>query len=143
MWNSPYDLQVLKTLNLKWREFKIAQVKEVFFDMPEQNCLFFCFDGASRGNLGAGGFGFIGRDWKWDIVVAITCGIGVSTNFLAEIMAVLCTGEWEIANNFLKVCFRTDSSAAIVAFQNGKLPWIAITRWNKNCNKLQWSFVHS
>ncbi|XP_026398768.1 uncharacterized protein LOC113294596 [Papaver somniferum] len=143
MWNSSYDLQIINFFNLRCRKVRYLQVQECFFHLPMRNQLLMCYGGAARGNPVDSGFGFIGRDWTSDVKVAATGGLGIATNFLAEIMAVLFAGEWAVANNFLDLCFRTDSSAAISAFRNGKLPWIAITRWKKIYSRINWEFIHN
>ncbi|XP_026417215.1 uncharacterized protein LOC113312692 [Papaver somniferum] len=103
-----------------------------------------CTDSAtSRGNPGPAGFGFIGRDMEGEVIGAATGRLGIATNFLAEVMAVLSAGEWAISKKIFNVCFKTDLSAAITDFKTGKLPWLAITRWKNICTKLQWSFTHS
>ncbi|XP_026442466.1 uncharacterized protein LOC113342013 [Papaver somniferum] len=77
-----------------------------------------CFVG---GDPGQAGFGFMGRDWNGEVLVDASGGMGIATNFLAEVMTVLCA----------------DSKATVAAFISRNLPWIAITRWNNICAKLQ------
>ncbi|XP_026427629.1 uncharacterized protein LOC113323530 [Papaver somniferum] len=141
MWDSSYDLHIIKKFNLRCRKVRYLQVQECFLHLPKKNQILMCCDGAASENPGDSGFGFIGRDWTRDVKVATSGGLGVAKNFLAEIMAVLFAGEWAVANNFLDVCFRTDSSAAISVFRSGKLPWIAT--WKRICSKIKWEFVQS
>ncbi|XP_026383841.1 uncharacterized protein LOC113279363 [Papaver somniferum] len=116
MWNSPYDLQILKAFELKCRNV--------------------------RGNPWDAGFGFICIQGTVEYIYAMSGGLGLATNFVAEVFAVLCAGEWAISKNFPKVCFQSDSHAA--AFQSGEIPWWACTRWNKIKSTLQeWYFTHS
>ncbi|XP_026399512.1 uncharacterized protein LOC113295390 [Papaver somniferum] len=144
MWNKQYDLQLLKQFGLKTRSVKSMVIKEVFFQLPEQGKLLLCCDGASRGNLGYAGYGFVGRLSFGDFVIAISGGLGISTNYYAEISAILMAGEWEIHHGFKVLVFRTDSQAVINAFQSNNLPWFAVTRWENICVEvISWSFKHS
>ncbi|XP_026399385.1 uncharacterized protein LOC113295247 [Papaver somniferum] len=143
MWNSIYDLEVIKFFNLSCRKVKKFQVKEIFFSLPKENQILFCGDGASKGNPGQAGFGFIWRDWNGEVLVDASGGMDIATNFLAEVMTVLCVCEWAISKGLLNVCFRSDSKATIATFISGNLPWFAITRWNNICAKLQWEFIYS
>ncbi|XP_026459379.1 uncharacterized protein LOC113360042 [Papaver somniferum] len=144
MWNASDDLQVLKNLGLKCRKVKSMSVKEVFFHLPPANKILLCCDGASKGNPGISGYGFIGRSSTGEYLVAVSGGLGVSTNFYAEILAILKAGEWVVSKKHKEVLFRTDSSAAILAFQSKKIPWFAVKRWEKICaNLTSWCFIHS
>ncbi|XP_026451791.1 uncharacterized protein LOC113352141 [Papaver somniferum] len=144
MWNTTYDLQILKHFGMKYRKLKFVVVKEIFFKLPQSNQLLLCCDGASRGNPWIAGYGIIARNNAGDCVIAIAGGLGIATNFFAEIMAVFCAGEWAIKNGFSRLLFRSDSKAAIAAFKNAKVPWFAIPRWEKICqNVREWDFIHS
>ncbi|XP_026396694.1 uncharacterized protein LOC113291371 [Papaver somniferum] len=144
MWNSTYDLQILKSFGLQCRRSKASRVQEIFFHLPSNNQILLCCDGASKGNPGVSGYGFIGRNETGDCIVAQAGGLGIATNFYAEVMAVLCAGEWAIRNDHLKVIFRSDSQAAITAFMTGHIPWFGITRWRIICQKLiSMSFIQS
>ncbi|XP_026452123.1 uncharacterized protein LOC113352526 [Papaver somniferum] len=144
MWNKQYDLQVLKRFGLKTREVKCMSIKEVFFQLPEQGKLLLFCDGDSRGNLGNAGYGVVGRLSSGEFLVAISGGLGVSTNYYAESFAVLIAGEWALNHGFNKLVFRTDSKEAISVFQGNALPWFAITRWERICEAaISWEFIHS
>ncbi|XP_026450704.1 uncharacterized protein LOC113350801 [Papaver somniferum] len=144
MWNSPYDLQILKSFDLKCRSVKSTRIREIYFFLPHPSFIMTCCDGASRGNPGDAGFGFICIQGIGEYIYAMAGGLGVATNFVAEVFAVLCAGEWAISKNFPKVCFQTDSQATITTFQSEQIPWWACTRWNKIKSTLQeWYFIHS
>ncbi|XP_026378087.1 uncharacterized protein LOC113272476 [Papaver somniferum] len=102
-----------------------------------------CYDGASRGNPRDAGYGYICRNWDEEYMYAMSGGLGIATNYMAEIVAVLCAGEWAVSNNFIKVWFQTDSQSVMKAFQTDSVPWWSITRWNKIKSSLQdWHFSH-
>ncbi|XP_026399254.1 uncharacterized protein LOC113295118 [Papaver somniferum] len=144
MWNKQYDLQILKTFGLKTRGVKNLIIKEVFFQLPEQGKLLLCCDGASIGNPGCAGYGILGILSTGEFVIAISGGLGISTNYYAEVFAILMEGEWVIHHAFNEIVFRTDSKAAISAFQSNKLPWFAVPRWEKICAKIDsCNFKHS
>ncbi|XP_026419632.1 uncharacterized protein LOC113315586 [Papaver somniferum] len=105
---------------------------------------FLCCDGTSRGNPGISGYGFIERSSEGECIVSMAGGLGVAINYYAEVMALLCAGEWEIKNGKLDVTFRIDSKAVITTFTTGHIPWFGITRWRKITEKLQvLRFVHN
>ncbi|XP_026419884.1 uncharacterized protein LOC113315849 [Papaver somniferum] len=119
-------------------------IKEVYFQLPKQGKLLLCCDDASRGNPGYAGYGFVGRLSSGDFLIAISGGLGISTNYYAEIFAILMAGEWAIHHGFKDLVFRTDSQAVINAFQSNNLLWFAITRWENICVEvISWSFKHS
>ncbi|XP_026399646.1 uncharacterized protein LOC113295532 [Papaver somniferum] len=131
MWNCSYDLQVLKALGLKCRKVKGTRVKEFSFNPPQKKILL-CCDGASKGNPGLSGYGFIRRTISGAFLVVVSGGLGVSTNYYAEILAVLNAGEWAIRKGHEEILFRTDSLATISAFQSKKIPWFAIKDGRKS-----------
>ncbi|XP_026459296.1 uncharacterized protein LOC113359954 [Papaver somniferum] len=145
MWNNQYDLQLLKKFGLKTRRVKSIIIKEVFFQLPSQGKLLLCCDGASRGNPYIADYGIVVRNHTGEFVIAISGGLGISNNFDAEVFAILIAGEWAVHNGFHdELVFRTNYKADINAFQSRKLPWFAITRWEKICATVfSWSFTHS
>ncbi|XP_026417322.1 uncharacterized protein LOC113312800 [Papaver somniferum] len=144
MWNSSYDLQILKTFKLSCRKVKITRIIEIYFQLSAKPFILISCDGASRGNPGDAGYGFVRRKWDGEFIYAMSGGLGIGSNFLAEIVAILCAGEWAVNNNFYKVCFQTDSQAAIKVFQSQTVPWWSMTRWNKIKISLQdWYFSHN
>lgn len=88
-----------------------------------------CYDGASKGKSGTSGYGFIGRESSGEFLVIVSGGLSISTNYYAEVLAILNAGEWAISEEHKEVLFRTDSTAVISAFQSNKIPWFAIKRW--------------
>ncbi|XP_026400004.1 uncharacterized protein LOC113295885 [Papaver somniferum] len=144
MWNSFYDLQILKLFNMSRRRTVSTRIQEIYFLLPVNNQILLCCDGASKGNPGMSGYGFVGRTSNGECIVAMAGGLGVATNYFAEVMALLCAEEWAIKNGKLEVIFRIDSKAVIKAFTSGHIPWFAVTRWSKITERLQsWCFIHS
>lgn len=54
-------------------------------------------------------------------IVAESGGLGVTTNFIAEIMSTIRALEWAVEHQKLKVIMNYDSSATVTAFTNQKL----------------------
>ncbi|XP_026378722.1 uncharacterized protein LOC113273177 [Papaver somniferum] len=92
-----------------------------------------CCDGASQGNLGAAGYGFIARNSDGECIVAVEGSLGIATNYYAEVLAIICAGEWAIHKGYTHLIFQSDSQEVIEAFKSHKIPWFAINRWNKIC----------
>ncbi|XP_026378740.1 uncharacterized protein LOC113273196 [Papaver somniferum] len=132
-----YDLQVLHFFDIQYRKMKITKIIECHFTLADENTTLLCCDGASRGNLGNSGYGFIIRDHTGQFIAAESGGLGVTTNFVAEIMGTLCALEWAVKHNNLQVIVNTDSNAAMSVFSNNKLPWFVWARWKLGCKTLR------
>ncbi|XP_026451639.1 uncharacterized protein LOC113351959 [Papaver somniferum] len=50
MWNSTYDLQLLKFFGLNCRRVKLTKITEIYFHLPNPPIILLCCDGASRGS---------------------------------------------------------------------------------------------
>ncbi|XP_026396255.1 uncharacterized protein LOC113290881 [Papaver somniferum] len=131
MWNTTYDLQVLKYFGLKCRNIRISIIQTIFFNLPQVGKLLLCSDGASQGNPGVAGYGFIARNSEGECIVAIAGGLGIAKNYYAEVLAILFAGEWAIHKGYTHLIFRSDTQAVIEAFKTHRIPWFSINRWRK------------
>ncbi|XP_026378615.1 uncharacterized protein LOC113273060 [Papaver somniferum] len=131
MWGRVDDLQILHFFGISGIKATCATVKQVFFKLPEVHQVLICCDGALKSNPGLAGFGFVARVNSGECVGAASGGIGLATNYLAEVMALIVAGEWAISKFFQQVYFILDSKAVIVAFSNNKVPWIVQSRWER------------
>ncbi|XP_026458902.1 uncharacterized protein LOC113359496 [Papaver somniferum] len=141
---SMYDMSIMTLFGIKGLKAKTAMVKECSFQFPEPNQVLICCDGASKGNPGKSGYGFVGRSNTGSYLGAEAGGLGIATNYIAEVMALIYAGEWAVRRQFLNVCFSLDSKAVLQAFSSGNVPWIVKNRWERIQKKLQSiSFRHS
>ncbi|XP_026420132.1 uncharacterized protein LOC113316125 [Papaver somniferum] len=144
MWNTVEDLQILKSFGMKCRRVKHVKIHEIFFSYPTGDQILLCCDGATRNNPGEAGYGFVGRDSYGTVLIAVAGGMGIATNFMAEVYAIINACEWAISKGFLKVCIRSDSKAAITSFSVNRIPWYVLTRWNRITEMLiSCQFIHS
>ncbi|XP_026419794.1 uncharacterized protein LOC113315728 [Papaver somniferum] len=144
MWDCNYDYMIFKNFELRNQPIKVQKIVELGFYLSEVNQTLICCDGASRVNPGASGFGFVCRGARGEFVYAESRGLGIATNFIAEIMAIIGAAEWAVENNRFDICIQSNSSATIKAYTSGKLPWIIQARWcriKKILGRIQ--FVHS
>ncbi|XP_026451053.1 uncharacterized protein LOC113351250 [Papaver somniferum] len=143
MWDCSYDHMIFKNFELKNQPIKLQKIIEVRFYLPEVNQTLICCDGASRGNSRAACFGFVCRGEKGEFIHAESRGLGIPTNFIAEIMAIIGAVEWALENNRFDLFIQSDSNAAITAYTSGKLPWIIQARWYR-IKEIFWrtQFVH-
>ncbi|XP_026410886.1 uncharacterized protein LOC113306125 [Papaver somniferum] len=112
--------------------------------LPRNGQVLICCDGASKGNLGNAGLDFVARNENGDCLGESTGGLGVATNFLAEVMALVVAGEWEVKKKYVNVVFSLDSKVVLLAFSNGKIPWVVMNRWNNIRRHIpRISFTHS
>ncbi|XP_026399096.1 uncharacterized protein LOC113294944 [Papaver somniferum] len=139
-----YEEEGFSLEQVKKKILKCTRVKEIFFHLPTTNNILLCCDGASKGNPSISGYGFIERTHSGEFLIVVSGGLGISTNYYAEILSILNAGEWAVSKGHREVWFITDSAAAIYAFQSRKVPWFSIKRWEKICASLNsWCFIHS
>ncbi|XP_026399160.1 uncharacterized protein LOC113295013 [Papaver somniferum] len=143
-WGNTYDLQILLHFKITGIAIKMTRVKQCFFKLPGRGKVMICCDGASKGNPGIAGLFFVERNEHDKYLGAGSGGLGITTNYLAEVMALIVAGEWAVQKKYEKVCFRLDSKAFLLAFSYDKIPWIVENRW-KNIRKhlSEISFIHS
>ncbi|XP_026428747.1 uncharacterized protein LOC113324665 [Papaver somniferum] len=100
---------VLKAFDIKCRKVKSVRAIECSFLLPKDGEILLCCDGASRGNPGCAGYGFIARDSIGNLVTAESGGMGITTNFVAEIIGTISSMEWVVQNNQDKLIVNSDS----------------------------------
>ncbi|XP_026443762.1 uncharacterized protein LOC113343877 [Papaver somniferum] len=88
------------------------------------------------GNPGNAGFGIIARNHYFQVVRIISGGIGVATNYIAEVLAVVGAAEWAVLLKCKYIIIRSDSAAVIGDFKKGDIPWFVRVRWLKACSSL-------
>ncbi|XP_026432395.1 pentatricopeptide repeat-containing protein At5g16640, mitochondrial-like [Papaver somniferum] len=76
----------------------------------------------------AAGYGFIVRRSSGEYMISVACDLGVATNKFAEIIAVLCAGEWAVLNQYHLILK--------AASGNWEPPWFAVSKLNKICESL-------
>lgn len=82
-------LTILRELDIPYQKVKMIKVNDCFFTLPEMHPILLCCDGASRGNPGIAGYGFIGRNHEGDFVIAENGNIGIASNFMAELIVII------------------------------------------------------
>ncbi|XP_026378092.1 uncharacterized protein LOC113272480 [Papaver somniferum] len=125
-----------KQPKMKWK-VKTVRAIECFFYLPEDGITLLCCDGASRGNPCYSGYGFIARDSSGNFLTAESGGLGITTNFVAEILGTISALEWALIHLKDKLIINSDSTAAINAFMKNNLPLFVLSRWQIICNKVK------
>ncbi|XP_026452252.1 uncharacterized protein LOC113352669 [Papaver somniferum] len=72
-----------------------------------------------------------------EFIAAESGGLGITTNFVAEVMGTLCALEWAVQHNKCQVIVNSDSKEAISVFSNNNLPWFVLVRWKLVCSVLR------
>ncbi|XP_026428417.1 uncharacterized protein LOC113324314 [Papaver somniferum] len=103
---------------------EIYKIETTFLSFPSQNQTLICCHGTSKGNPGLARISFVARNHYGEHMGSASGGLGISTNYLAEVMALIIAGEWEMSKGLLNVCFSSDFKALIMAFLNDKIPWM-------------------
>ncbi|XP_026399892.1 uncharacterized protein LOC113295785 [Papaver somniferum] len=144
MKNRVSDLNIIMSFGIRGIKCKNSAINEVFFKLPALNQILISYDGASKGNPGIAGFGFMGRNSDGSCLGAVCGGLDIATNYIAEVMALVTAGQWAVRKQFMDVYFSLDSRAVLVPFSSGKVPWIVLNRWKKVTENLRSiSFRHS
>ncbi|KAI3982230.1 hypothetical protein MKX01_028360, partial [Papaver californicum] len=94
---------------------------EVYWLPPMDRYILFCCDGASMGNPGNAGFGIIALSQDSQVVGTISGGLGITTNYIAEVMDVIWAIEWAVSLRFRKIIINSDSKSVINALKTGNV----------------------
>ncbi|XP_026378401.1 uncharacterized protein LOC113272819 [Papaver somniferum] len=129
MHNRVEDLEILDFFRVKCRKVKMLEPVECLWQPPMQNQLFLCCDGVSRGNPGVAGAGVVARNSTCEVVGAMCVGLGVISNFLAELYSILIGLDWAVQWGYRDVLVRTDSLNVITSLEGDNIPWFARHRW--------------
>ncbi|XP_026416392.1 uncharacterized protein LOC113311808 [Papaver somniferum] len=95
-WNGMYDMNILLYFGITGVKTQCTQVKQCHFKLPSRNQILICCDDASKGNPGNAGFGFVAKNEIGDCVGAASGGLGLAINYLAEVMALVMAGVWDM-----------------------------------------------
>ncbi|XP_026441437.1 uncharacterized protein LOC113340517 [Papaver somniferum] len=98
-------------------------IKTCYWSPPEQDFVMFCCDGSSFGNPGSAGFGFVVRDSNCQVLGAMSGGIGVATNYLAEYYGIMCAVELDVQWGMLKIIIVSYFKFVLTEFAKGRVPW--------------------
>ncbi|XP_026452118.1 uncharacterized protein LOC113352522 [Papaver somniferum] len=143
-WNSDIDNQVILFFKLEPRKIRFQSIKSCHWNPPCPGFIMFCCDGASIGNPGFAGFGVVIRDHMSQVLGVITGGIGIATNYIAEVYAVISAVELDVKWGMHKVILVSDSKTVITEFEHNKMPWFVRMRWQKAIKQIQnIQFLHS
>ncbi|XP_026400450.1 uncharacterized protein LOC113296358 [Papaver somniferum] len=85
MRNCAEDVLLLDYFRVVHRSVRHQQSVEVFWQPPDDNELQIRCDGATRGNPDISGAGVVARDANCSVLGAISFGLGVTSNYLAEL----------------------------------------------------------
>ncbi|XP_026399735.1 uncharacterized protein LOC113295618 [Papaver somniferum] len=128
MRNSAEDVIILDFFRVNHRRVKFLQPTECFWEPPEENEIQLCCDGAARGNPGVAGAGVVARNVSCLVLGAMSIGLGVTTNYLAELYGIIVGMEWAVRWGFRQICIRYDSFSVVEALKNNNIPWFARQR---------------
>ncbi|XP_026420092.1 uncharacterized protein LOC113316076 [Papaver somniferum] len=78
---------------------------------------------------GPAGAGVTFRDANAAVLEALSVGLGLQTNYFAEVCAVIYGAMLANRWNMRKLCVQSDSMSCIQAFQNDALPWQLRQKW--------------
>ncbi|XP_026378793.1 uncharacterized protein LOC113273259 [Papaver somniferum] len=133
---SPLIQRIIAKFKLEVRNSKFQMIKECYWLPPDLNFTMVFRDGSSFGNPGNVDFWVIVRDHDCQVLDTLTGGIGIASNFIAELYAVICALELEIEWGKQKVIIVSDSKSVVNVFNQKEVPWFIRGRWKKVVRKL-------
>ncbi|XP_026399784.1 uncharacterized protein LOC113295672 [Papaver somniferum] len=92
MHNSVYDLCILNFFRVLHRRVKTIQPIECHWKPTPRNVLLLCCDGAAKDNPGRAGASDVARDADCNVVGAMSIGLGITNNYMAEIFGIIVLG---------------------------------------------------
>ncbi|KAF9597010.1 hypothetical protein IFM89_014724 [Coptis chinensis] len=120
--NCIVDLQTLNAWNLKPMLPKAPRIRSCWWTPLPIGTIKINRDGSSLGNPRNASLGASYRTSAGDFLLVIWRKIGVNTNYLAKVLAILESIEIAIRHEWKKIWVESDSSAVVVAFGLGDLP---------------------
>ncbi|XP_026383989.1 uncharacterized protein LOC113279508 [Papaver somniferum] len=135
-WSAEIDDQVILFFKLKPRNLKYQYIKPCYWIPPRTGVVMFCCDGASFGNPEAAGFGVVIRDHLCQVLGVISGGIGIATNYIAEVYEIICVVELAVEWQIQEVILNSDSKTVVTEFAGNKMPWFVRMIWNKAIAKI-------
>ncbi|KAF5190054.1 hypothetical protein FRX31_020352 [Thalictrum thalictroides] len=120
--DSYLDNVVARAWNVKTRLRKEPRLKECKWLLPDEDMVKANSDGAAKGNPGQAGAGTVFRDHTVVVLLVISKGLGITTNFMAECEAVMICVEIALERGWHQLWVESDSRAAVLAFVSGKIP---------------------
>ncbi|XP_026397055.1 uncharacterized protein LOC113291774 [Papaver somniferum] len=121
-WNQIYDSQILQFLNVIGKCTSLNIIKECYWCGPAEGYVLFSCNGAAFGNPGNAGFGIFARSHDFQVLGTISGGIGVSSNYIAEVMAVVCAIEWSVSLSCRIIVISSYSESVVADFKSGNIP---------------------
>ncbi|XP_026434581.1 uncharacterized protein LOC113332120 [Papaver somniferum] len=94
--NTVDDLKVLDYFKVSHRQVKMHNPVECRWTPSALDELLLCCDGVARGNPGVDGAGVVARDYEANIVSVMSVGLGITSNYLAEIYGTIVGLKWAV-----------------------------------------------
>ncbi|XP_026383729.1 uncharacterized protein LOC113279242 [Papaver somniferum] len=130
-YNREYDNHIIAVFRLGTKFSKLQKVTACQWVSPDNGFTMFCCDGSPFGNPGAATFGVVVRDHLSMVLGAITGGLGTTTNYIAEVYAVIhvveLAGIWELQ----KIIIKSDSETVFNQFAKNQFHDCAAKRGAK------------
>ncbi|KAF6137036.1 hypothetical protein GIB67_030800 [Kingdonia uniflora] len=111
--NTVHDLKIIKALNVHCKSHKGVDTKCCRWILPSVNEIKVCCDGFPLDNPGLAGIGIIYKNSSGAVMGTFSKAIGHSTNYIAEIKAIISGVQKVMAKGWRKVWVVSDSAAAI------------------------------
>ncbi|XP_026436585.1 uncharacterized protein LOC113334574 [Papaver somniferum] len=117
MWGTDTEKSILQFFNIQVRKMRRTRIIEILFYLPNENELSLCCDGASRGNPGSEGYGFVVRNHVGAFIFAESGGLGITTNYVSEFISCIKALEWAVEHLSFKLVLQSNSSMCAKTLQ--------------------------
>ncbi|KAF6135518.1 hypothetical protein GIB67_015371 [Kingdonia uniflora] len=89
MYDTVSELQIIKALFVDYKMGKAPEIKSCMWMLPNENEIKLCCDGSALGNPSPSGIGIVYRDWEGRVLGTFCKAVGITTNYMAEVNAII------------------------------------------------------
>ncbi|KAL5710244.1 hypothetical protein ACHQM5_020833 [Ranunculus cassubicifolius] len=137
------DKHILLKLKITPKLVNAPKYLECYFTLPPEGMVLFSCDGASKGNPGKARWGFVIREHTGKILGAMAGGLGTSTNYVAELKAIVEAMKNAKEMQLKTIWIRTDSEAAAKVCNKGNIHWLFKSEFERLKSEFTWLLITS
>ncbi|KAF6172819.1 hypothetical protein GIB67_034671 [Kingdonia uniflora] len=90
---------------------KAPEIKSCMWMLPNENKIKLCCHGSALGNPGPSGIGIVYRDWEGRVLGTFCKAVGITTNYMAEVNAIIDGVEKAVHQGWKNLWIVSDSTA--------------------------------
>ncbi|KAF5181494.1 Ribonuclease h domain [Thalictrum thalictroides] len=131
------DKHILEKCGITATHRRTKSVQQCMWRPPDPGIIKISCDGATHGNPGQAGIGFVFRDDQCRLIrLVLMKGISIEDNYMADCRAVVDGVVEAINKDWFDLWVETDSTATVTAFRTNQEPWRLYAKWRAARKKL-------